>query len=174
MSRSPQPDFSKVRALILDSDGVLTDGGVYITASGEQSRRFDIKDGLGLVRLREHGFHLAIISASPIPVVEHRARQLGINDVYVDEKRKLERAQELVEKWGLSIEAVAYIGDDLADLQMLAAVGLPIAVSDATDSAIEAAAYVTKKPGGFGAVREVCDLILQAHGHTASVNPSAS
>ena len=89
------------------------------------------------------------------------------------EKRKLERAQKLVEKWGLSMEAVAYIGDDLADLQMLAAVGLPIAVSDATDSAIEAAAYVTNKPGGFGAVREVCDLILQAHGHATSFNPSA-
>ena len=156
------PNFSQIKALLLDSDGVLTDGGVYIGNEGQQMRRFDIKDGLGLVRIQRAGIHVAIISASPATPVLERAKTLGIEHAYVGEKDKVERAKVLLEKWQVALKDTAFIGDDLSDLALLKIVGYPISVADAS-SGIQSnneICYTTKSRGGYGAVREVCDLIL--------------
>ena len=156
------PDFSKIKALLLDSDGVLTDGGVYISAEGQQMRRFDIKDGLGLVRLQSAGVRVAIISASPATPVLERAQTLGIEHAYVGEKDKVGRAKKLIDSWGLTFAETAFMGDDLTDLALLKLVAFPITVADASKGirTSQTIYYTTEAKGGFGAVREVCDLIL--------------
>ena len=156
------PDFSKVKALILDSDGVLTDGGVYLSADGQQMRRFDIKDGLGLVRLQRSGVPVGIISASPATPVLERAKTLGIEHAYVGETDKVGRAKMLSETWGIPLDAFAFMGDDLTDQALLDLVGYPITVANASAGIrnLPSICYTTEAKGGFGAVREVCDLIL--------------
>ena len=155
-------DFTQIKALLLDSDGVLTDGGVYIDASGQQMRRFDIKDGLGLVRLQRAGIRVGIISASPATPVLERAKSLGIEHAYVGESDKVGRAKQLLAAWQIAPSNTAFMGDDLADKALLDLVGFPITVSDASSGirAMSNICYMTQAPGGKGAVREVCDLIL--------------
>ncbi|MEM7673360.1 MAG: HAD-IIIA family hydrolase [Verrucomicrobiota bacterium] len=156
------PEFSKIKALILDSDGILTDGGVYISSNGQDMRRFDIKDGLGLVRLQKMGIPVAIISASPATPVLERAKTLGIMHAYVGEKDKLSRAKAILEEWEIPPAEAAFMGDDLADRSLLQWVGFPITVADASPVIQKAnyICYITRANGGHGAVREVCDLIL--------------
>ncbi|MGB0373003.1 MAG: KdsC family phosphatase [Opitutales bacterium] len=156
------PDFSKIKALLLDSDGILTDGGVYIGTSGEQMRRFDIKDGLGLVRLQRNGIPVGIISASPATPVLDRAKTLGIEHAYVGEKDKVGRARSIAEAWKIDLKDMAFMGDDLTDRPLLELVGTAITVADAASIIRKSTAiqYITQAPGGHGAVREVCDLIL--------------
>lgn len=155
-------EFPKIKALLLDSDGILTDGGVYLGANGEQMRRFDIKDGLGLVRLQKHGIQVGIISASPATPVLERAKALKIEQVYVGETNKVERAQSILADWNIPLSETAYMGDDLTDLPLLRRVGYPITVADASAGirSLDEICYTTHARGGHGAVREVCDLIL--------------
>lgn len=151
--------LNNVRLLALDVDGVLTDGGVYLLEDGQQLRRFDIKDGLGLKRVLECGIQVVILSTSNVKIVQHRARALGIEDVFlnvVDKKAVLER---ICQRRDMGLKAVAYMGDDLTDLPVLQAVGFPCAPADAVEAVKEAAVYVTQAAGGRGAVREVCDLL---------------
>jgi len=149
-----------IRLLALDVDGVLTDGGVYVLEDGTEFRRFDIKDGLGLKRVMEAGFEVAIISASFSRPVIHRAQTLGIKQVHLGIANKLQKLGEICKNLGIELSEVAYMGDDLADLPMLEEVGLFLAPSDAFNLIKNKAAYVTSALGGKGSVREVCELLL--------------
>jgi len=150
------------RLLALDVDGVLTDGGVYVLEDGTEFRRFDIKDGLGLQRLMACGIQVAIISASTATPVVHRAARLGISRVYLGAADKLETLQTLCAELGLSLDQVAYMGDDLTDLPVLECVGLACAPIDAAPIVRRAAVLITQSPGGQGAVRELTELLMAA------------
>ena len=153
-----------IRMLLLDVDGVLTDGKLLYNRDGIGFKAFDVKDGYGLVRLREAGIKVGIITAKPSDIVETRARDLGIDTLYQNVDNKLTAYSEIKRINGLDDREIAYIGDDVPDLGVLGQVGLPIAVRDAVEPVKRAAVYITKRPGGSGAVREVIELIMQARG----------
>jgi YrbI family 3-deoxy-D-manno-octulosonate 8-phosphate phosphatase len=163
MSRPPLPRlFKKLRALVLDVDGVLTDGGMYYGPSGEGLKRFNVKDGLGLRLIGEAGLLVALISGENSEILKRRAEKLKIENVFVGVEDKLQTLKEFAAARGIALGEVAYVGDDLNDLAVLGAVALPIAVADAAPEVRKAAAWVTSRRGGDGAVREVCDRILAA------------
>ena len=153
-------NFKNIKLLILDCDGILTDGAVYYTSSGEELRRFDIKDGYGISEMLKAGIILAIISKSKSTPIIHRAAQLGIDEVHIGISDKVEKARELLEKYQVTFENVAFVGDDVPDLELMKLVKYPITVADATDENKKAATYITKRKGGHGAVREIANLIL--------------
>ena len=154
--------LARVRLLGLDVDGVLTDGGLFYTESGEELKRFHVKDGQGLKLLMASGVEVAIISASRSQSTVHRARVLGIRHVFLGVEDKLTALVALCSVLDLSLDQVAYAGDDLNDLPVLRAVGVPLSVADGMPENRAAAVYVTSLNGGNGAVRELCDLICQA------------
>jgi 3-deoxy-D-manno-octulosonate 8-phosphate phosphatase (KDO 8-P phosphatase) len=156
--------FSRVKLLALDSDGVLTDGGVMIFADGSEFRRFDIKDGMGLRRLLEQEIQIVIISSSTNQAVIHRAKKLGIQHIYTGVENKLNCLQKVCQELGFDLESVCYMGDDLPDLPVMKAVGLSCAPADAIEAVLAAAAYVCLHKGGHGAVREVCDHLFRSQG----------
>jgi 3-deoxy-D-manno-octulosonate 8-phosphate phosphatase (KDO 8-P phosphatase) len=153
-------DFPRVKLLALDVDGVLTDGGLYCTESGEEIKKFNVKDGLGLKQLMASGIEVALISASSSQATLHRAKKLGITHVFTGVDDKLATLKTLCQMLKLELRDVAYMGDDRVDIPVLGVVGLPITVADAIAEAKACAVYITEKGGGQGAVREVCDLIL--------------
>lgn len=155
---------SKVRLLILDVDGVLTDGGIIIDDFGNEIKRFNVRDGHGIKLVQRHGIIVAIITGRNSRVVAHRARELGIGEVYQSAFKKGEVYEALLKKYSLRDEEVAFVGDDVVDIPILIRAGLPVCVADAADEAREHAMLITKNPGGCGAVREVTDLILKARG----------
>lgn len=164
-----EPEFqtrlAQVKLLAIDVDGVLTDGGLYYTESGEEFKKFNIKDGLGLRRVLDAGIEVAFISANHSRSTLHRAKKLGIVHVLIGVSNKLSVLQELCRSLNLSLDQVAYIGDDLVDLPILESVGVAIAVADAVSAVQEVADYVTQKSGGNGAVREVCDRLVPYKNH---------
>lgn len=160
-------DPRRVRLLAMDSDGVLTDGGVYVFEDGQEFRRFDIKDGLGIKRVMAAGIPVAIISASVSTAVEHRVRKLGINEIHLGVRDKRAALVEICARLDVALDEVAYIGDDLPDLPILESVGWPCAPADAVPVVRAAARRVTLNPGGYGAVREICDWVLEAHNRNA-------
>jgi len=163
MSRSvPRRMLRKIRALVLDVDGVLTDGGMYYGPTGEGLKRFNVKDGLGLRLVAASGIAIALISGENSEILKRRAEKLQIEHVFVGVEDKLGTLVEFLAPRGIALGEVAYVGDDLNDLPVLEAVGLPIAVADAVARVRKAAAWITSRPGGDGAVREVCDGILAA------------
>ncbi len=161
MSRSIPPKLlRKIRALILDADGVLTDGGMYYGPTGEGLKRFNVKDGLGLRLVLDAGLDVALISGENSELLKRRAEKLKIANVFVGVEDKLQTLKEFLSPRNIGLDEVAYVGDDLNDLPALNAVGLPIAVADAVAPVRKAARWVTSRKGGDGAVREVCDLLL--------------
>ena len=148
--------------LILDCDGILTDGAVYYSSKGEESRRFDIKDGYGISQMLKAGIILAIISKSKSTPVLYRAKQLGIEEVHIGVSDKVKKAKELFAKYNITEENVSFVGDDIPDLDLMKIVKYPMTVADATEENKKAAIYVTKSKGGHGAVREISSLILEA------------
>ena len=152
----------KIKLIIFDVDGVLTDGGLYFSDEGIELKRFNSLDGLGIKLLNEYGVEPAIISARNTPNVAHRMNNLNIKHFYQGQSDKLIAYNELLEKLSLNSEQVAYVGDDIIDLPVMRQVGLPIAVSNSHDLVKENACIITDKKGGHGAVREVCDFILKA------------
>ncbi len=153
----------RIRALVLDVDGVLTDGTLTFDEEGRELKSFDVKDGLGLVLLRDLGYRIGIISSRASKVVAQRCRDLKIPDecILQGELDKAAAFDRLVGRWGLeSYEAVA-VGDDLPDLGMMRRAGVGACPSDAVSIVKDAAALHLTKPGGGGAVRELCDLILE-------------
>lgn len=164
---------SQIRLLALDSDGVLTDGGVYIDDEGREFRRFDIKDGLGLKRVMQAGIHVALISGSDAEPVLHRARKLGITEVHIGVSDKLACLEEICVRLGIQLHEVAYMGDDLPDLPVLRAVRLPCVPADAVVEMNEVAIIVTEKAGGVGAVREICELLISSYQNVGE-SPNAS
>lgn len=156
------PGAAAIKLLIMDCDGVLTDGRLYFGPGGEELKAFFVRDGLGLVEWHKAGFRSGIISGRSSPIVETRARQLGTEFVYQGRDEKVAALNELILEAGALREEVAFIGDDLPDAEVFPFVGLAIAVADAHESAKAAAHFITETEGGRGAVREVIDLLLAA------------
>lgn len=159
----------QVKLLALDVDGVLTDGGLYYTERGEEMKRFNIKDGQGLKLLMQSGVEVAIITAKSSLSTAYRAKDLGIIHTYLGVKDKLSTLNRLCEKLSLSLSQVAYVGDDINDLEVMQAVGCPLTVADAMTINQASAMYITKLAGGQGAVREICDILLQLRSKTGSI-----
>ncbi|MCJ7684537.1 MAG: HAD-IIIA family hydrolase [Desulfobacteraceae bacterium] len=155
---------ARIKLLILDVDGVLTDGRITINERGEEVKSFNVKDGLGLKMLMSTGIEVVIITGRKSMVVEYRARELGIDEVWQGIKDKRVLCKKIIGEKGLEKEEVCCIGDDLPDLAMFMEAGLRIAVADGVEEVREEADFVTKKKGGYGAVREACEWILKSKG----------
>jgi 3-deoxy-D-manno-octulosonate 8-phosphate phosphatase (KDO 8-P phosphatase) len=153
-----------IRLLVLDVDGVLTDGRLFLSASGEELKVFHVRDGSGLVAIQRAGITVAIISGRDSPAVTRRATELGIRHVHQGVADKGALLDRLLDELGIAAEETACVGDDTPDAPMLRRAGLAIGVADAHPALLAAAHWVTKSNGGQGAVREVCDLLLSAHG----------
>lgn len=150
----------KIKMLLTDCDGVLTDGGMYYSESGEESKKFNTKDGMGVQLLREHGIRFGIITSENVELVRRRAQKLKADICYVGVTDKSAVLDEVCAKYGMNVQEIAYIGDDVNDLPVLRRVGLPCSVSNAGEEIKAAVRYVTRTSGGQGAVREVAELIL--------------
>ena len=158
-------DRAKVlKLLVLDVDGVLTDGKLYLSDSGEEIKAFNTLDGHGLKMLKASGVDVAIITGRKSRLVEIRAGNLGIVHLYQGVEDKLSAFRELIGKLGLQPQQVAFMGDDLVDLPAMRRAGLALTVPAAPALVKQNAHYVSERSGGDGAVREVCELIMQAHG----------
>jgi 3-deoxy-D-manno-octulosonate 8-phosphate phosphatase (KDO 8-P phosphatase) len=155
---------SRIRLLLLDVDGVLTDGAITYTAEGVEIKSFHIQDGLGLRLLQKGGVEAGLITARHSEMVRRRAAELSLAHVYQGVENKLEVYKRLLTEQGLQPEETAYMGDDWLDLPLLTRVGLAVTVADAAPEVKEIVHYITRRGGGRGAVREVCDLILEAQG----------
>lgn len=159
-----QVDFGKIKLLIMDVDGVLTDGTVLINSDGSEGKNFSIVDGHGIKLWHRAGGISAIISGRPSGATTVRAEQLNIQHVLQGCKKKLPAFEGLLEEIGLSADEVAFVGDDLLDLPLVRRAGFGVAVANAVDEVKAAADYVTVKAGGKGAVREVIECILKGSG----------
>lgn len=152
----------KIRCVICDVDGVLTDGLIYLDNFGNELKAFHIQDGMGLKLLMSIGIEIAVITTSRNAVIDHRMQQLGIQHYFKGQVNKEQAYLQLKSTLELSDDAFAYIGDDLPDIAIIQQVGLGIAVANAVNAVKEFALWHTEASGGRGAVREVCDLILTA------------
>jgi 3-deoxy-D-manno-octulosonate 8-phosphate phosphatase (KDO 8-P phosphatase) len=150
--------------LILDVDGVMTDGRIIMDGSGREIKHFDVRDGHGLKILQRYGIKVVLLTGRQSEVVKHRARDLGIKEIHQKVFNKKEVFAKILKKNKLAPEEVAFLGDDIIDIPVLKAVGFSAAVADALDVVKKSVDYITKHRGGRGAVRELCDLILQAQG----------
>ena len=155
-----------IRLLVLDVDGVLTDGRLYFNAEGEALKAFHVRDGAGIVQLRRSGIEVAIISGRNSAAVNTRMRELGVTHIHQGINDKQQALHALLQSLNLTGNDIACIGDDTPDLPMLEIARLSVAVADAHPKVRAAAHYVTQLAGGLGAVREICDLILQAQSLT--------
>ena len=153
-----------IHLLVLDVDGVLTDGGLWFDAEGQLSKRFDVRDGLGIRLLQQAGIDIAFLSGGKGGATEARARQLGINHCLVGIKDKPAALTALQNHVGVSVEKTAFVGDDLNDLAVRPVVGLLFAPADACQPVCRGADAVLRRRGGHGAVREVAERILKARG----------
>ncbi len=150
-----------IEVVVLDVDGTLTDGRVWITSEGDEMVGFSVRDGMGIVKLIEAGIEVAILSGRDSNAAALRAKKLGIKRVMQGRTDKVDALNELLDECGAAIENVAYVGDDIADLGPVKAVGLGVAVADAIPEMIEAADLVLDFPGGRGAVRQLAEMILK-------------
>ena len=155
---------ARIEMLVLDVDGVLTDGRIVYTDQGEEIKAFHVRDGSGLKLWTTLGKKASIITGRRSSIVERRALELGITAVIQGADDKKAALLQMIEPLGLTLEQIAAVGDDLADIPVLRACGLAVAVADACTEAKEDVDYVTQAPGGRGAVREVIELILRAQG----------
>ena len=152
----------RVKLLAMDVDGVMTDGGMYYGANGEELKKFNTRDGQGIALLHQAGIRTAILTREDTPIVLRRGAKLNVGKTLVGVQDKLAALREVLEENQLTLEATAYIGDDEHDVEVLRQVGLAVAVADATSRARAAAHHITAARGGEGAVRELCELILEA------------
>jgi 3-deoxy-D-manno-octulosonate 8-phosphate phosphatase (KDO 8-P phosphatase) len=157
--------LAAIKLLLLDVDGVLTDGRITYDNRGNELKSFDVKDGHGLKLLQRAGIAIGIITGRQSELVARRAAELGIEILYQGALRKLDPYLEILEQLGLDDRQVAYVGDDLIDLPVLRRVGFSATVSDAHPELTPLVDYVAGRPGGRGAVREICDLLLKGGGH---------
>ncbi|MDI9478110.1 MAG: HAD-IIIA family hydrolase [Halanaerobiales bacterium] len=160
ISAELQGKMRKIKMLIMDVDGTLTDGKIYLGNDGEELKAFNVKDGLGINLLHKEGIIPAIITGRSSEIVNNRARELKIEEVHQGIKDKLEVYRYLKEKYGLQDEEIAYIGDDLNDLEIMEEAGVSFTVRDGALLLQERCDYCASKNGGEGAVREIIDLIL--------------
>ncbi|MGE4318092.1 MAG: KdsC family phosphatase [Deferribacterales bacterium] len=163
-----------IKALILDVDGVLTDGGIIYDENGLETKRFDVKDGLGIKLAQHSGIEVVVISGRKSKVTELRCRELGIKRYYTGIKDKTECYKSLKDELGITDSETAFMGDDLNDLKLLKLVGFSATVSDSFDYIKSEVDYVTQKKGGQGAVREFIEQILHKNGVWADIQNSFS
>jgi len=159
-----QVKLAKIKLLLLDVDGVLTDGRIIYDSKGNELKAFDVKDGHGLKMLQRAGIKIGIITGRSSEVVSRRAAELGIEILYQGALQKLEPYLEILSDLELTDDQVAYVGDDVIDLPILRRVGFGATVADAIPDVLPLVDYVSTRPGGCGAVREICDLLLRASG----------
>lgn len=159
----------KIKLLLLDVDGVMTDGRIFLDSQGNELKAFHTLDGQGIKLLQKAGIITAIVSGRISKVVSLRAEELDMTEVYQGVSKKKEVYDHLLQKFHLKDAEVAFIGDDLADLPVLKRVGLSITVADASDEVKGVVDFITKKGGGKGGVREVTDLLLKAQGKWAEL-----
>ncbi|MGZ8142922.1 MAG: 3-deoxy-manno-octulosonate-8-phosphatase KdsC [Methylosarcina sp.] len=155
----------KIKLLILDVDGVLTDGKLFFDNQGNEYKSFHVRDGFGLKLLQMTGVEVAVISGRKSTSVDLRMKNLDIEHVYQGHENKQAAFEEIIGKMNVTPDQVAFVGDDLVDLLIMIRVGLAVTVDDANFAVKQRADWCTRMPGGQGAVREVCDLIMQAQGH---------
>ena len=158
-----QERAERIKLLLLDVDGVLTDGRIVLGSYGDEIKNFDVKDGLGILLARKAGIRCVIITAKSSKIVKTRARHLGIERVY-ENHYKIKCLAAIKKRFRVKEEGICFVGDDLIDIPILKRVGFAVSVPNAVPDTKAAAHYITKNPGGKGAVREVCEIILKARG----------
>jgi len=163
---------ARVRLVLLDVDGVMTDGKLLQFSDGTEGRAFHVRDGYGIKMGQRLGLEFGILSGRASKVSEARAKELGIEEVHVGVLEKLSVYEEILARAGLRDEAVCYMGDDLVDVPVLRRAGLGVAPADASEEALAAARFVTERRGGEGAVREVVTLLLKARGAWEGISGS--
>jgi len=154
-----------IKLLLLDVDGVMTDGGVYIAESGDRFKKFNIQDGYGIVKLQRAGVRVGIITGGNSKMVQRRAEELGIADVYQNFDDKMTAYEQVKNKYNLRDQEIAHVGDDELDLPVLKKVGFSAAPADAIPEVRKQVHFVSKRRGGEGAVREVIEMLLQGRGN---------
>ena len=164
LSKKLKDKIKKVKFLLLDVDGVLTDGRIIYSSEGHDSKFYDVHDGLGVYLLGRMGVKTILITAKGSGSIPPRAKDMRVEAVYEDILPKTKVYEKVCEKYGLSDEDICFVGDDLVDLCVLKRAGVPVATRNAAPEIKQAAIYVTKKFGGRGAVREVAELILKSKG----------
>ena len=156
--------LQKIKLFMLDVDGVLTNGGLFIGPNGLELMQFNVTDGAAIVLGQKMGFKFALLTSSASPIVAARAKILKIEDVYQNLIFKIDAYEDLLKKYKLTDEAICYIGDDLYDIPVLSRAGFSVVPSSAVKDVQKYADYITKRGGGAGAVREVIDMVLDATG----------
>ena len=159
--------LAAVRLVAFDVDGVFTDGRFYLSDNGVECKAFSTQDGFGVRQLLAAGIEIAVISGRKSQAVEHRMRELGVQHIYLACSDKLAAFDNLLEKLRMTPQQCAYVGDDIPDLPLLGRVGMPIAVANAVLAVQQQCRITTQASGGFGAVREVCDMLLEARRQVA-------
>jgi 3-deoxy-D-manno-octulosonate 8-phosphate phosphatase (KDO 8-P phosphatase) len=160
----------RIKLLLMDCDGVLTDGRIWLTADGDEQKTFHVRDGQGIVILHGAGLQTGIISGRISAATERRASELGMTFLRQGVSEKVAAFDDLLREAGVSSDECAYIGDDVGDVEIMRRVGFAVAVADAADAAKQVAHLVTTAAGGKGAVREVCETILQAQEHASKTS----
>jgi 3-deoxy-D-manno-octulosonate 8-phosphate phosphatase (KDO 8-P phosphatase) len=153
--------IKKIRLLILDVDGVMTDGKIIMDNMGNELKNFHVRDGHGIKLLMRYDIDVIILTGRKSKVVERRAYDLGIKEVHQGIFNKLEISEEILAKRSLDYDHIAYVGDDIVDVPLLRRAGFSVAVADAAQDVKKCVDYVTKQKGGYGAVREICEIILR-------------
>jgi len=161
--------FKNIKLVIMDVDGVLTDGRIVYDDKGRELKFFDVTDGFGVTLMHRAGFKLALLSAKASPMLKRRAKDMHIDKVYLDAINKLEIFPKILKDFKVKPQEVCFIGDDLIDLPIIKRVGFAVAVKDAQDDVRKKAHYITKKAGGRGAVREAAEMLLKKSGKWAQV-----
>ena len=160
--KSPRKVFKELKLFATDVDGVLTDAGMYYGESGEELKKFNTRDGMGIKLLQAEGVMIAIITMEQTKIVARRAKKLGVTEVFQGAKDKVSVLAHLSEKFNIPFEQMAYMGDDVNDVGALQTVGYAAAPADCVDQVRQMVHYICQKKGGEGAVREVIDMILAA------------
>jgi 3-deoxy-D-manno-octulosonate 8-phosphate phosphatase (KDO 8-P phosphatase) len=155
---------SGLQMLLLDVDGVMTDGGIILIGKEAESKRFNVQDGVGIALARAAGIRVGIVTGRKSEVVQRRAKELNVDELFQGVGRKVAVLEQLLEKYGIDAAQVAYIGDDLPDSLIMKRVGLPIAVQNAVQPVKDCSAHVTRAGGGHGAVREAVEWLLELRG----------
>jgi 3-deoxy-D-manno-octulosonate 8-phosphate phosphatase (KDO 8-P phosphatase) len=156
--------IKEIKILILDVDGVLTDGRIFIDDSGNELKGFNVRDGHGIKLVIRGGIEVIFLTGRKSRVVEHRARDLGVEEVYQKALNKKEVLDQILKEKKVSAVTVAYIGDDIVDIPVLKKAGFSVAVADAHEDVKKIVDYITRMKGGEGAVREICEIILKVQG----------
>jgi 3-deoxy-D-manno-octulosonate 8-phosphate phosphatase (KDO 8-P phosphatase) len=164
MTPSARARARRVRLLVMDVDGVLTDGRMVLSARGDETKAFHTRDGIAIELARRGGLRTAMVTGEKSPIARIRGDKLRVDAIVLGARRKGETLTALCARFGVPLAAVAYVGDDLLDLPALQRAGLALAVADAAPEVRAAAHFVTRAPGGSGAVREIVEAILRARG----------